>query len=195
MGLDPTLKTQLHLRQAFPVTLSKKWSGRHTPVTKQKLTQVSTRSSPTIHGSFVLITKHWNKADICRWSMCSTAENALIPDKWMQSASKRWHFQTNVGKLKWRLRSGITLRDNHCFSQSAIKNPRVPNQAWLLSYTKWFIISTLQLLISYYSDKLRLMITEEMKVGFMTLEPMAKDRECLKSVLGEKPSSHLCTWW
>lgn len=62
----------------------------------------------------------------------------------------------------------------------------MPNQAWLQSCTKWLIISTLQPLISYYSDKLQLMITEEMKVGFMTLEPMAKDRECLKSILGGK---------
>lgn len=69
----------------------------------------------------------------------------------------------------------------------------MPNQAWLQSCTKWFIISTLQPLISYYSDKLQLMITEEMKVGFMTLEPMAKDGECLKSILGEKPGSHLHT--
>lgn len=45
----------------------------------------------------------------------------------------------------------------------------------------------------YYSDKLHLMITEEMKVGFMTLEPMAKDKECLKSTLGENQSSHLYT--
>lgn len=44
-----------------------------------------------------------------------------------------------------------------------------------LHYCKWFIISTLQPLISYYSDKLHLMITEEMKVGFMTPEPMAQD--------------------
>ena len=70
----------------------------------------------------------------------------------------------------------ITASDNHCFSQSAIKNPRMPNQAWLQSCTKWLIISTLQPLISHYSDKLHLMIAEEMKVGFMTLEPMAKDR-------------------
>lgn len=41
--------------------------------------------------------------------------------------------------------------------------------------TKWFIISALLPLISYYSGKLHLMITEEMKVGFMTLEPIAKD--------------------
>lgn len=86
-----------------------------------------------------------------------------------------------------------TASDNHCFSQSAIKNPRILNQAWLQSCTKWFIISTLQPLISYYSDKLQLMITEEMKVGFMTLEPMAKDRERLKSILGEKLGSHLYT--
>ena len=52
----------------------------------------------------------------------------------------------------------------------------MPNQAWLQSCTKWLIISTLQPLISHYSDKLHLMIAEEMKVGFMTLEPMAKDR-------------------
>lgn len=69
----------------------------------------------------------------------------------------------------------------------------MPNQARLQSYTKWFIISTLQPLNSYYSDKLRLIITEEMKVGFMTLEPMGKDRECLKSILGENPTSHLYT--
>lgn len=69
----------------------------------------------------------------------------------------------------------------------------MPNQAWLQSSTKWFIISTLQPLISHYSDKLHLMITEEMKVGFMTLEPMAKDGESLKSLLGEKMSSHLYT--
>lgn len=67
------------------------------------------------------------------------------------------------------------------------------NQVWLQSYTKWFIISTLQPLISYYRDKLHLMITEEMKVGFMTLEPMAKDRERLKSVLGGKKRVHICT--
>lgn len=76
-----------------------------------------------------------------------------------------------------------TASDNHCLSQSAIKNSRMPNQAWLQSCTKWFIISTLQALISHYSDKLHLMITEEMKVGFMILEPMAKDRERLKSIL------------
>lgn len=60
------------------------------------------------------------------------------------------------------------------------------HQAWLRSYTKWFIINTLQPLIPYYSDKLHLTITEEMKVGFMTLEPLAKDGECLKSDLGGK---------
>lgn len=70
----------------------------------------------------------------------------------------------------------------------------MPNQAWLQSHTKWFIISTLRPLISYYSDKLHLMIMEEMKVGFMTLEPMAKDGECLKSILGEKKKRvHICT--
>lgn len=69
----------------------------------------------------------------------------------------------------------------------------MPNQARLLSCTKWLIISTLQPLISYYSDKLHLMITEEVKVGFMTPEPMAKDGEGLKSARGEKPSSHLYT--
>ncbi len=67
------------------------------------------------------------------------------------------------------------------------------NHAWLQSYTKWFIISTLQSLNSYYSDKLHLMITEEMKVGFMTLEPMAKDEKRFKSILGENPTSHLYT--
>ena len=67
----------------------------------------------------------------------------------------------------------------------------MPNQAWLQSRTKWFIISTLQPLISFYGDKLHLMITEEMKVGFMTL--VAKDGECLKSILGENPTSHLYT--
>lgn len=65
------------------------------------------------------------------------------------------------------------------------------NQAWLQIYTKWFIINTLQPLISYYSDKLHLTITEEMKVRFMTLEPIAKDGECLKSELGENKSLHL----
>lgn len=59
-------------------------------------------------------------------------------------------------------------------------------QAQLQSSTKWFIISTLQPLICYYSDNLHLMVTDEMKVGFMTLEPMAKDREGLKSILGEE---------
>lgn len=78
-----------------------------------------------------------------------------------------------------------TASDNHCFSQSAIKNPRIPNQAWLQIYTKWFIISTLQPLISYYSNKLHLMITKEMKVGFMMPEPTAKDAECLEFMLGE----------
>lgn len=33
----------------------------------------------------------------------------------------------------------------------------------------------------YYGDKLHLMITEEIKVRFMTLEPMAEDEESLKS--------------
>lgn len=69
----------------------------------------------------------------------------------------------------------------------------MPNCARLQSCTKWFIISTLQSLISYYSDKLHLMITEEMKVGFMTPEPMAKDWQHLKSILGEKSSSHFYT--
>lgn len=69
----------------------------------------------------------------------------------------------------------------------------MPHQAWLQSCSKWFIISTLQPLISYYSDKLHLMITEEMKVGFMTLEPMAGGGERLKSILGENPTSHLYT--
>lgn len=86
-----------------------------------------------------------------------------------------------------------TVSDNYCFSQSAVKNPRMPDQAWLQSYTKWFIIRTLQPMISYYSDKLHLMITEEMKVGFMTPEPMAKDGACLKSSPGDESSSHLFT--
>lgn len=39
MGLDPTLKTQLHLRQAFPVILSKRWSGMLNPLAKQRLSK------------------------------------------------------------------------------------------------------------------------------------------------------------
>lgn len=124
-------------------------------------------------------------------------ENDLILDKWIQNAAKCWHLQADVRKrgVKIKVRDN-TASDNHCFSQSAIKNPRMLNQAWLQIYTKWFIINTLQPLISYYSDKLHLTITEEMKVGFMTLEPIAKDGECLKSEVGEKIKSlHLYTWW
>lgn len=60
------------------------------------------------------------------------------------------------------------------------------NQARLQICTKWLIISTLQPAISYYSNKLHLMITEEMKVGFMTLELKAKDGESLKFILRRK---------
>lgn len=85
------------------------------------------------------------------------------------------------------MKAGIKARpnpasDNNCLSQSAIKNPRTPNQARLHSRTKWLIIDTLQPLISYYSDKLHPRTGEETKAGFMTLEPTAKDREHLKSV-------------
>lgn len=35
-----------------------------------------------------------------------------------------------------------TASDNHCFSQSAIKNPRMPNQARLQSYTNQHITAS-----------------------------------------------------
>lgn len=89
------------------------------------------------------------------------------------------------------MKAGIKVRpntasDNNSLSQSAIKNPRMPNQARLHSHIKWLIIGTLLPLISYYTDKLHPRTAEEIKVGFMTLEPIVIDRENLKSILGEK---------
>lgn len=63
MGMDPTLKTQLHLRQAFPVILSKRWSGMHTH--KTMLIQINIR----------------NQAKTVQLSVCFTVESDLLFNK------------------------------------------------------------------------------------------------------------------
>ena len=133
---------------------------------------IQIRSSCTIQASFIV------KNTEIVWSALSLT--GLILEKKAKS-----NLTLTFPDWCWKSEAQIKVRDNtasdnHCFSQSAIKIPRTPNQAWLQSYSKWFIISKLQPLISYYSDKLHLMITEEMKVGFMTLKSTAKN-ECFKS--------------
>lgn len=196
MGLDPALKTQLHLRQAFPVILSNRRPGMNHALTKTIIViQISIRGSAVSDSQFILfvIRKCSDKTGILRQSSCFTAENDPFLDEHMQNAAKCWYFPANEGEEEAKIKvRDNNASDNHCFSQSAIKNPRMPNQARLQSYTNQHIPAS-DLLLQQQT-------TSDDKTGneggiYDTGATLAKDRDGLESILGDNPSPHLHTWW
>lgn len=110
-----------------------------------------------------------------------SSEIDLILHNWMHNETKWRHY----------LKSAVRIKVSGCFSQSAIKKPRMPTRAWQHIYTKWLIISTLPPLISYYSNRLHLMGAEDIKVGFMTQKPRMESTESMFP--GRKNWVHCCT--
>lgn len=93
-----------------------------------------------VHSSFTVILKYCNKSCV---NLCVSMQRMAL----FLTSKCKMQLSADISKLMGERQVKIKVRDNtasdnHCFSQSAIKNPRMPNQARLQSYTNQHITAT-----------------------------------------------------